>query len=315
MRPAGRALPAQPSPAQRPRPRRRNQEAVTWGAADWLPAARIAAASKLRRRATSSQAQCLLRRAAFGLPGVRLFPVAPRWFPVPCGFGRPQPGKGGRTRRGCCGTPGFCAADARRQLPAAQTVVLRSVPVLAHPVEPAVGLLPPSPATWKSLRLEGCAVGEREERPVWSSEEVGADSSGVPGCAVIALGNFALCLPWGNWKAVRQALSPARIAYWRPWSSRRRPSPSCPPGPTPSPSPRSCPAAVPRRRRPQKTPSNPWVSRAPDCPRWAEAESRASSVPWPCEAPEGGLFLPPARPGRCGPSGHRPHVGDGDCLL
>lgn len=169
-RPRGAAPRARPSsPAPRPRPRRRNQEAVTWGFADWLSAARIAAASKLRRRATSSQAQFLPRLAALELPGVRPFSVSLRRSPTSCSLGHPLRGKGGRTRRGCCGTSGLCAADARHQLPAAQTVVLQGVPVLAHPVEPAVGLLPPSPASSKSLRLQGFALGERKERPVWSS--------------------------------------------------------------------------------------------------------------------------------------------------
>lgn len=47
-----------PRPAQRPRPRRWNQEAVTWAGADWLLVAGIGAASKLRRRAESTRAQC-----------------------------------------------------------------------------------------------------------------------------------------------------------------------------------------------------------------------------------------------------------------
>lgn len=139
------------------------------------------------------------------------------------------------------------------------------------------------------------------------------DSSGVPGCAVIARGNFALCLGlcllWGSWTALRQAPSLARTPYWRPWSSRRRPSPSSPPGPTPSPSPRSCPAAVLRRRRPQRIPSNPWVSRAADCPqgqRWGAAHL---SVPWLREAHEA-LFTRGASDPRA--IGHT--SGMGDCL-
>ena len=65
VRPHGHRAPGAPSPpGPRPRPRRRNQEAVTCGSPDWLRAAGIAAASKLRRRASSSRAQCPPRPAA-----------------------------------------------------------------------------------------------------------------------------------------------------------------------------------------------------------------------------------------------------------
>lgn len=239
---------------------------MTCGGADWLRAAGTAAASELRRGAASARAQCLRRGAALPLPGVRLRSVARGSSPPPCSLGRcggPQREEGGRTRSGGRRTPGRGAADARLPPAAAQPVVLRRVPALARPVEPAVGLLPPSPARPRTLRLQGLAVRARTGQR-GALRRLGLTHLESP-AALIALGNFALCLdlclPWGSWTAVRQAPSLAGTTYWGPWSSRRRPSPSSPPGPTPSPSPRSCPAAAPRRSRPRRTPSNPWVSR------------------------------------------------------
>ena len=144
-----------PRLAQRPRPRRWNQEAVTWGGADWLLVAGIGAASKLRRRAESTRAQCPRCCAAprsTSVLSVRALSVALSGSPPPCCLGHSR-------RRGCCWTPGLCAADACHQLPVGQPVVLRRALVLAHRIEPAVGLLRSSPAGSKSLRLQGFAVG------------------------------------------------------------------------------------------------------------------------------------------------------------
>lgn len=154
---------APPRPARRPRPRRRNQEVVTCGGADWLPAAGIAAAGKLRRRAASARAQCLPRLAALRRLGVRPFSAARRRCPAACSLGRPQRGTGGRTRSGCCGTPGLCAADARHQRPAAQTVAPRSSRlrlrlVFSRRLRPVRSLCGSRALRW-----------EREARAAWSS--------------------------------------------------------------------------------------------------------------------------------------------------
>lgn len=97
------ALVRPPPPAPPPA---RNQEGVTCGSADWLPACGIAAASKLRRRAANA------RRSVLRAPScLHRRPRASRRPPplslALCRSGCPQREEGGRTRRGAAGPLGL----------------------------------------------------------------------------------------------------------------------------------------------------------------------------------------------------------------
>lgn len=162
---------------------------------------------------------------------------------------RTQGGKGGRTRRGCWGP---------RVLRSGLTVLSsRLVPTLL--------------SCWFEVSAAPLLCSSGLERP---SKPGNGRFGGVPSSALLALWNFELQFRvfvslWGSWTVVCQSRFLSRTARWEPWSSRRRPSPSSPLEPMPSPSPRLCPAAAPRRRRQQRTPSNPWVSRGTRQSVWA----------------------------------------------
>lgn len=146
----GRALPL----ARRPRPRRRDQEAVTWGGADWLRAAGTGAASKLRRGAASAR-RSVLGAALRGDPApcCRALSRASRgWGPSGC----PPRGRGRKDAEGALRDPRALRSGCPS--PAAQPVVLPRAPVPARRVEPAS--VPRSPAGPKALRLRRFAVGE-----------------------------------------------------------------------------------------------------------------------------------------------------------